>query len=191
MQPHRQIATLATLLMLAGAAPCVAQDAPAAPAQAETPPATREDVQAETEEAVRAVRSYSAARRQAAERQAREAVARMRDRVDRVQADWTGQRARLDAQARERSERMLDGARGRLTAAQQRSRELDAASDAEWQRARERFIESYRLLAADVQALVARSMPGRPVPGEPAPVDQKADQAGEEPPADEPPPDER
>ena len=166
MEPAGRMPALVVALALGAIPPALAQ----APMEEPPPPAadaaTREDVQRETDEAIRAVQSYSAAQRRAAEARAREAVDRMRERTERLQDDWARERVQYDEAARERRARMLDGARERLEVARQRSAELDAAGEAEWQRARERFIESYRALSADVRSLVERSMPGRPVPAD-------------------------
>ena len=128
------------------------------------PAATRDEVQREADEAVAAVRSYSTAQRQAAEQRAREAVERMRARAATLQEDVTTTRQRLDEDARASRERLLEGARGKLELAQRRSAELDAAGEAEWLRARERFLDSYRALAEDVQRMVGWATPGQPLP---------------------------
>ena len=189
MKPQKALAGVALALALGVAWPAAAQDTPPDPPPPSGEPATREDVQRETEEAVEAVQSYNTARRQAAEERAREAVERMRERMAWLQDEWARERVRYDDVARERRARMLSGARERLEEAQQRSRELEAAGQADWQLARARFIDSYRVLAKDVQGLVERSMPGRPVPPEARSTDDDAaDEAEEMRPEDEPHP---
>lgn len=164
--PLRTIAVAVALgLALPGAVVAQEPDADAPPRTSETP--TREDVQREADEAIAAVQSYTAARRLAAQERAREAVERMRERMARTQEEWMAERLRIDEALRARRVESMAAARELLDRAQQRSRELEAASEADWQRARERFVDSYRKLSAGVQGLVERSMPGRPVPPPP------------------------
>lgn len=165
MRPHMAAAGLALAMVLVGTPPLHAQDA-ASDAPPSTEAATREDVRRETNEAVDAVMSYSTARRQAAQERARTALERMSARLEQLQVDIARERAQSGEQARNAGAWMLAGAQERLALAGQRMRELEAAGEAEWPRARERFLDSYRSLGDAVEGLVERAMPGRPVPPE-------------------------
>lgn len=189
MKPHMAVAGLALAMALVWAPPVLAQDAASqAPPAADA--ATREDVKRETDEAVEAVMSYSTARRQAAQDRARTALDRMGARLERLQDDLARERAQSGEQARDTGAWMMAGARERLALASQSMRELEAAGEAEWPGARERFVDSYRSLADAVEGLVERAMPGRPVPPEARSTDDDAaDEAEEMRPEDEPHPD--
>ena len=190
MKPHMAVAGLALAMALVGAPPALAQDA-ASQAPPTSDAATREDVKRETDEAVDAVMSYSTARRQAAQERARTALDRMGARLERLQDDLARERAQSGEQARDAGAWMMAGARERLALASQSMKELEAAGEAEWPRARERFVDSYRSLADAVEGLVERAMPGRPVPPEArtrSTDDDAADEAEEMQPEDEPHP---
>lgn len=188
MKPYTAVAGLALAMALVGAPPVLAQDA-AAQAPVASDSATREDVKRETDEAVEAVMSYSAARRQAAQDRARTALDRMGERMERLQDDLTRERAAAGAQARDAGAFMIAGARERLALARQRMEELEAAGEAEWPSARDRFVDSYRMLADAVEGLVERAMPGRPMPADARYNDgDAADKAEEVQPEDEPHP---
>ena len=190
MKPHMAVAGLALAMALVWAPPVLAQDAASqAPPAADA--ATREDVKRETDEAVEAVMSYSTARRQAAQDRARTALDRMGARLERLQDDLARERAQYGEQARDAGAWMMAGARERLALASESMKELEAAGEAEWPRARERFVDSYRSLADAVEGLVERAMPGRPVPPEArtrSTDDDAADEAAEMRPEDEPHP---
>ena len=188
MKPHMAVAGLALAMALVGAPPALAQDA-ASQAPPTSDAATREDVKRETDEAVDAVMSYSTARRQAAQERARTALDRMGARLERLQDDLARERAQSGEQARDTGAWMMAGARERLAQASESMKELEAAGEAEWPRARERFVDSYRSLADAVEGLVERAMPGRPVPPDARSTnDDAADEAEEAQLEDEPHP---
>ncbi len=171
MKPQSAVMALMVALPMCLALP-VGTHAAAQEASGTAPPATEvspeppsaDDVRRESEQAVDAMRAYSTAQRRAAEQRAREAMERMRNRIAALQDELRGSGTRLDADARIRREQLLEAARVQLEQARRRSAELDAAGEAEWQLARERFLDSYRLLARNVQDAAARAMPGQPLP---------------------------
>ena len=188
MKPQSALMALMVALPLGLALPADAHGAPQ-DASATSPPATDAssdpptagDVRRESEEAVDAMRAYSTAERLAAEERAREAMERMRQRIAALQDDVRGSGTRLDADARGRRDQLLEAARVQLEQVRARAAELDAAGDKEWQRARERFLDSYRQLARNVQDAAARAMPGQPLP--PSARDGAQEQ-GDEPPVE-------
>ncbi len=114
--------------------------------------AEREAMQREVEEAARAIGAYSVGRREQAQARAREALDALDVRIRRMSQEMSQEAQRQHAEAQGVRERQRAEAEARRKQAAERYRDMEGSNAKSWAKARDRFIQAYREVAARLGA---------------------------------------
>lgn len=107
----------------------------------------RAEMRREVDEAVRAIEAYSTTRRDQAVQRARSATDRMDQRIRRYHAEWLAEAEAVKARRQVERDRSMARVTQRRAELEKHYRELQKANAQAWERARDRFVRSYRALA--------------------------------------------